>query len=147
MFPLWPQLLWRGRLLSHPYDPHRVLEHSSHPLASCLGGWQFPTAASPWVTHHPFLVTLKHDHSSANSPFIELSSKIPSNFLVLSITAYYTILNMVSCAMHRFCCLSFPYTIVCTCWSQLPIQPSSIPSPLAATSLFSMSVSLFLFCR
>lgn len=64
------------------------------PLHLCLGGWQFPTAASPWVTHHPFLVTLKHDHSSANSPFIELSSKIPSNFLVLSITAYYTILNM-----------------------------------------------------
>ena len=46
------------------------------------------------------------------------------------------------------CCLSILYIIVCICPSQTP-NPSlpHAPSPLATTSPFSMSVSLFLFCR
>ena len=44
------------------------------------------------------------------------------------------------------CCLSILYIVICICSSQIPNSslPNS-PSLLATTSLFSMSVSLFLF--
>ena len=45
-------------------------------------------------------------------------------------------------------CLSSLCIIACICWPQTP-NPSlpHLSSPLATTSLFSMPVSLFLFCR
>ena len=46
------------------------------------------------------------------------------------------------------CCLSILYILVCICYSQTPNLSLFYPSsPLATTSLISVSVSLFLFCR
>ena len=45
------------------------------------------------------------------------------------------------------CCLSILYIIVCICQSQTPTPSLPTFLPLGNYSLFSMSVSLFLFCR
>ena len=50
------------------------------------------------------------------------------------------------CCTVRTCCLSILYTKSAFANPRLPILPSPYPS-LATTSPFSISVSLFLFCR
>ena len=49
------------------------------------------------------------------------------------------------CYIGGLCCLFILQIIVCICQPQTPSLPS--PHPLATITLFSMSVSLFLFCR
>ena len=45
------------------------------------------------------------------------------------------------------CCLSLLYIVVCICSFQTPNLSPSPLSPLVTLGLFSMSVSLFLFCK
>ena len=40
-----------------------------------------------------------------------------------------------------------PNIIVCIYYPKLPAHPTAFPLPLGTTSLFFMSVNLFLFCR
>ena len=51
------------------------------------------------------------------------------------------------CYIPGLCCLSILDIIVCICKSRTPNLSLLSHSPLATKSLFSMSVSLFLFCR
>ena len=63
----------------------------------------------------------------------------------------------VSCIAGRFstiratqeasCYLPILFIIACTYWSQTPNSSLPTSNPLTTTDLFSMSVSLFLFCR
>ena len=66
-------------------------------------------------------------------------------FLFFSIMVYHRILNIV-CHILGPCCLSILNIIVCIYQLQTPSPSLSLPSPLATTSLFFMSMSLFLFC-
>ena len=50
------------------------------------------------------------------------------------------------CSVAGPCCLSIPY-IILHLWPQTPVHTPHPPSHLAATSLFSVSVSLFPFHR
>ena len=70
-------------------------------------------------------------------------------FIFCSIMVYPRRSNIVPCAIQQEpCCLSVLNAIVCIYQPQTPSPSLSLPpSPLATTSLFSMSVSLFLFCR
>ena len=51
------------------------------------------------------------------------------------------------CYKAEFQCLSTPNAVVWTVNPKLLVHPTPSPSPLATTSLFSMSMSSFLFCR
>ena len=61
---------------------------------------------------------------------------------------YHRILNIVPCAI-QWDLVVYPFSLYFASANLiLPIHPSTTPlSPLAATSLFSMSVSLFLLRR
>ena len=69
-------------------------------------------------------------------------------FRFLSIIDYYMILNIFPCVIQYPSCLSTLCITVCICQSQTPNL--SLPAPLfslVTISLFSVSVSLFLFCK
>jgi len=51
------------------------------------------------------------------------------------------------CSIAESHCLSIPSAIVYIYKPKLPVHPTPSPSLLATTSLFSMPMSLFLFCR
>ena len=69
-------------------------------------------------------------------------------YIVFHILFYYGLSQEIEysslCSKVGLCCLSILNVIVCICQPQIPSPPSS---PLTITSLFSLSVSLFLFCR
>ena len=71
-------------------------------------------------------------------------------FIFFSIVVYHRILNVVLCYMFGPCWLSVLNVLIIACiyQPQAPSPPLSLPrSPLATTSLVSVSMSLFLFCR
>ena len=70
----------------------------------------------------------------AHSFFPIIPHHVPSQVIQYSSLCY-------TCGLH---CLSIPNAIVCI---YKPQTPGPSPSPVATISLFSMSLSFFLFCR
>ena len=66
----------------------------------------------------------------------------PSSFSITSVTGYSSL-----CCIAGSHYLSTPDAVVCIYQPQIPVHPIPSPSPLATTSLFSMSMSLFIFWR
>ena len=65
-----------------------------------------------------------------------------------SLIGYYKILGIVPCAIQQVLVVHLFYIQQCVYVNpKFPIYPSPPFSPLVTISLFSMSVSLFLFCR
>ena len=67
--------------------------------------------------------------------------------IFFSIMVYYRILNIVFCVTQKDLVCLFSMYYFASANLKLPLHPCPTPSPLATTSLYSMSVSLFLFCR
>ena len=67
-------------------------------------------------------------------------------FKLFSTIGYDMILNIVLCALQLALFILFLYLAACICYSQTP-NLSFSHSPLVTLSLFSMSVSLYVFCK
>ena len=84
-------------------------------------------------------------NSKGSQPYIYMylfSSKLPSH------SGCHMTLSRVHCAIHRTLVFIHPvYNSLHLLTANSQSFPPSLPSPLAITSLFSMSVSLFLFHR
>ena len=74
--------------------------------------------------------------------------------ILFHILSHYDLSQDIECSSLCYtvgtCCLSILYIIVCSYWYQSQTPNPSLPQlvyPLATTSLFSVFVNLFLFCR
>ena len=146
-----PQLLslcsWtrEGTTMRNPGTPMKSSPHS----LQLEKAYAFPDFLWDWLffTHCDDFLKLKYIWFTKLYYFQVYNTVIQHFYKLYSIYSYYKYWLYSLCCTINLCTLLILYIVVCTSESSTPILalPTSL-SPLVTMSLFSISVSLFLFC-